>query len=84
MADDDLAAEHEQLKQQTEALQREHDELSSLPDADGSLRTEHRLNLQHKIAELQAHMAKLQSARERRELSPDLAPDPEVQDTDPA
>ena len=76
MDEEHLRAEHELLKRQTEALQREHDALSRAADPDGSLHAEHRLHLEHKIAELRAHMSRL---LERKRLEgaqdTDLSPD---------
>ena len=59
--DDELAAEHATLLEQTAELQREHDALHDMPDPTGTLHAEHRLRLQRKIAELRAHMARLES-----------------------
>jgi len=61
MTPEELTAEHERLKAQTAALQREHDALSG--DGLDPAHAEHKLKLQHKIAELRAHMARLQAMR---------------------
>jgi hypothetical protein len=57
---DPLEAEHQTLKKQVDALQREHDELEQKPhstvEADA-----HRAKLRVKIDELRAHMARLKS-----------------------
>jgi hypothetical protein len=63
MNDEELAAEHARLKAQTEALQREHERLQSSPDPDLSRHAEHREQLRRKIAELNAHMARLLARR---------------------
>ena len=63
MTDDELTAEHAALVQQTAELQREHPALHDAPDPTGVLHAEHRRRLQQKIAELRAHMARLQAQR---------------------
>jgi prefoldin subunit 5 len=57
----ELAAEHQRLKAQVAELQREHDALSG--DGRDSAHVEHRIKLQHKIAELEAHMAHLRASK---------------------
>jgi prefoldin subunit 5 len=51
----DLIAEHEQLKQQFEALQREHAALHEDPH-DLDAHAAHRKKLQHHIQDLHAHV----------------------------
>jgi hypothetical protein len=64
MTDDELKVEHEALKQQTAELQREHDALSD--NGLDAAHAEHREKLRRKIAELEAHMARLQAGRQNR------------------
>lgn len=61
MTPEELAAEHEALKAQVAELQREHDALSS--DGLNPDHVEHRIKLQHKQVELEAHMERLRAAR---------------------
>jgi hypothetical protein len=63
MTDDEVAVEHARLLEQTAELQREHDALHDADDPTGTLHAEHRVRLQQKIAELQAHMARLENQR---------------------
>jgi len=63
MTDNELAAEHAALLRQTAELQREHDALHDARDPTGALHAEHRQRLKQKIAELQAHMARLRAQR---------------------
>jgi prefoldin subunit 5 len=61
MTPEELTAEHKGLKAQVAELQREHDALSH--DGRDSAHVEHLLKLQRKMAELRAHMARLEARR---------------------
>jgi hypothetical protein len=60
-ANDALTAEHEALKAQTAALQREHEDISDTPDPGNVRHRQHRAKLKTKIAELEAHRKRLKS-----------------------
>lgn len=57
---DPLEDEHEVLKREVQALQREHEELRKRPH-DMAGHKAHRERLELKIAELRAHMARLKA-----------------------
>ena len=61
MTPEEVMAEHEALKAQVAALQREHNALSS--DGRNPDHVEHRIKLEHKIAELEEHMGRLRALR---------------------
>ena len=73
-----LAAEHEALKQQTQSLQRDHQQLQ-LRGATREERRAHRSRLLHKLMELEAHLGRLRHDAADRELERQRTADEELE-----